>query len=1103
MSGNIVISIPPTRNNPSWFNNFIVSIFYSQYSKELLIRDSKTGNGRNDYIFNTYMNADMSEFNEINIKNILNDFDEKLREILKYIKIEYNLYEYYLNNRKIFTSFVLPKFIYYLGLSSISIEHFNKKNYVGLYDLVKYNSHKIVKKKPGFFTYGKEEISEYRLELDTTKKQNYIRKLYDRTIHPDYITVNKWFDANKENIPSVLLDIEQMNGSIDDDDNIDNIYRLSTTYKNKDDLKIDDKIQTEIIYNGYKYTLDSCIINNYNNDFIDDNKDIEYEEKVKENIVCLNNNNNRIIYSGSHIPKTLCNNIYKFDWVNKNKFQIYSDFPCNIFEGNPNGIPDKKLSIFDITKSNYTLIYVKHEKSIDEEKIEGNRKKTIEERERDAKEKREEKERKEKEAEAKDKKDKYAELEKLKEQEKKLKSQVDEQNKQLEEANKYDIDKITDIIKHCTPSTKAERPEKDLIRDCFELLNEYIKLLKYDESDFKTYTITDYIQKTSDIVDKINKAKQLYDDKKKIGAIKSAITDNKKDNFLIYYNNINKYLEDYVYHIINILSRQNIIKLLKDELKDLPKDAKVMQILDSISKLPNTDNFKKIEDLLSPTDAKISQIINLISQLPNDDKLKRKLDELLLPTNGKIAQILDAISKIPNNDTTKELLEAISKIPDQTKISELLTTAISKIPSDDKTKELLEAISKIPDQTKITDLLEAISKIPDQTNISELLTTAIAKLPTDAKISDLLKTTFKDLPKNNTTKELSDLLNAAIKDLPKDARISEVLAEIGKINREDKTKDLLAAIAKLPTDTKITELLTTAIAKLPKEDNSKIIQELNIKIDAMQQSLLSKINQESKKGKDISLQSEIAALNQQLELLGEVQKKISETGMRDNKQLLQDMQKELLKYSEKDNKQIITGVQDLLREFNEKIMTKRDDNETVKQQLSLLKDIQSKLNKESKSKSISECKSNEENKLLKLENEELKKQIEILKDIQSKCKKQQKEYERCNKHNTLPYKYIKFKEDELLEAIKEHFNGNNKPNDRAIIDFIFQYFEKNNKVMNVYIIEKYMGDIYDVMKIFNKKYNIENVDIKHFYRLLASISIYSKFYDDIKKIFPK
>ena len=1040
MSGSVVISIANILGNPTWFNNFIISIFYSQYSKELLIRDSKNGNGPNDYIFNAYLNADIGELNEINIKNTINDIAGKnLSEMLKNIKIEDNLYEYYLNNRKIFTSFILPKFIYYLGLTCISIEHYNKKNYVGLYDLVKYNSQKIVKKKRGLFGFGNDEIlTEYKLQLDVSKKQNYIRRLYDKSIHPDYITVNKWF--NKINIPSILLDIEKMNENIDVDDNLDNIYRLSTTYKNKDDLKIDDKLQTEIIYNGYKYTLDSCIINNYNNDFIDDSsKDINYEDKIKEDIVCLTNNNNRIIYSGSHIPKTLCDNIYKFDWVNKNKFQIYSDFPCNIFEGNLNGIPDKKLSIFDITKSNYTLIYVKHEKSIKDENDEINRKKKEEEKEEKEKEKIDKKEKEEKD----EKRRKYAELDQLKLQVK------DQEEKLKTTSNKDDIDIITKITENFTPSIKADKAEKDLIRDCIDLLKEFIKLLKYDESNFKTYTITDYIQKISDIVDKITKAKQLYEDKKKVPGIKSAITD-KQDNFLKYYDKINKYLESYVYHIINILSRQNIIKLLKDELKDVPKDAKVMQILDD----------------------KTKELLEAISKLPDQTK---------------ITDLLAEISKIPKDNKTKELLEAISKIPKDDNFKKL-EDLLSKLPKDDKTKELLEAISKIPKDDNFKKLEDLLSN-----------------LPTDAKISDLLKTALKDLPKNNTTKELSDLLNAAIKDLPKDARISEVLAEIGKINREDKTKDLLAVIAKLPDETKITELLKASIKDLPKEDNSKIIQELNLKIDAMQQSLLSKINQESKKDKDISLQSEITALNQQLELLGTVQKKISETGMRDNKQLLQDMQQELLKYSEKDNKQIIAGVQDLLREFNEKIMIKRDDNEIVKQQLSLLKDIQSKLNKESKSKSIGECKSksNEENKLLKLENEELKKQIEILKDIQSKCKKQQKEYERCNKHNTLPYKYIKFKEDELLEAIKEQFKGNNKPNDRTIIDFIFQYFEKNNKVMNVYIIEKYMGDIYDVMKIFNKKYNIDNVDIKNFYRLLASISIYSKFYDDIKKIFPK
>jgi hypothetical protein len=281
----------------------------------------------------------------------------------------------------------------------------------------------------------------------------------------------------------------------------------------------------------------------------------------------------------------------------------------------------------------------------------------------------------------------------------------------------------------------------------------------------------------------------------------------------------------------------------------------------------------------------------------------------------------------------------------------------------------------------------------------------------------------------------------------------------------------------------------------------------------MQQDVLSKLQNQvikSRSSNNITLQQEISDLKQQLLLLEDIQTKLSQNIDRDNKQLLDDMQDALLKYSKKDNELIIRGVQDLFRLFNQDVISKLqndkdskvhneiDDN--IKEQLLLLKDIQLKLDKNVKSSSKKDSK---ETALLKVENTELKKQIAILEDIQLKCKRQQKEYQRCNKHNTLPYKYIKFKEDELLDAIKDKFKSQKQPNGKIIIDFIFNYFEKNNKVMNVYIIEKYMGDIYDVMKIFNKKYNIDTIDIKQFYRLLAAISIYAKYQDDIKKIFLK
>jgi hypothetical protein len=1082
MSGSIIISIPPNiQRNPAWFNNYIAAIFYSQYSNELLKKNNINGNTLNDYIFDEYKDIDISELKKIKIKNIINDvFSIKLTAMLKHIKIDYNLYEYYLSNRKIFTSFILPKFIYYLGLDCISIEHYNKKNYVGLYNLVKYVSHKKVIKKQTLFGFGgKEEIKEeFKLELDTTKKQNFIRKIYDKKNNPEYITINKWFDSNIKNIPNVLLDIEKMNSNTDDDD-IDNLYRLSTTYKSDKDLKITDNIDEEIIYNGYIYKLDSCIINNYNNDYINEfiDEPIDNEEnKIKEPVVCLTNNDNGIIYSGLHVPNTLCENVYNFDWFNKNKFDIYTEYPCNIFEGEPFGIPDEKISKFNMKKSNYTLIYVKYE-NIDEKKKENDEKKKKENDEKKKKEK-EEKEKEEKEKKEKEEKEKREKKER-EERDAKMKAEKERLDNLIKETNKEDIEEIQKIITFSV--------NKDDFNNLKKILNEYIKLLKYDESELKRYSFENCVKKILDIQDELTINHQRYD----TIAAKPGNKTLPERLFLGFYDNIKVYLNKYIYHIINFLARQNTIYLLKEELKDLPNNAKITQILDTISKLPNNESIKKIEDLLSPNDAKITQILDTIEKLPNDEKLKRKLDELLSPTDAKITQILAAIEKLPNDDKTKVILDEIAKIP-----------------KEDKTKVILDEIAKLPNEAKINELLAKIPK-EDKTKI---ITDEIAKLPNNAKITELLNA-IKELPKADNKKIVDDL-NVKI-DTMQQVLLSK-LQEQRDVGRSRNNATLQPEIDELKQQLQLLGNVQKELTETSKQDNKRIVDDLNVKLDNMQQVLLDKLQEHINSSKsssssrnNITLQSEISSLNQQLQLLEAIQVKLSNNGDRDNKQLLADMQKELAKYSKKDNELIIKGVQDLFRSFNEEIITKQNEKDikvhkeiegNVKEQLLLLKDIQSKLEKEHKSSSKKE---NKENDLLKLENAELKKQIEILNDIKDKCHKQQKEYDRCNKHNMLPYKYIKFKEEELLDAIKEHFKSEKKPSDKIIIDFIFKYFEKNNKVMNIYLIEKYMGDIYDVMKIFNKKYNIEEVDIKQFYRLLASISIYAKFHDNIKKIFIK
>jgi hypothetical protein len=733
----------------------------------------------------------------------------------------------------------------------------------------------------------------------------------------------------------------------------------------------------------------------------------------------------------AYISNQNCTQLHELKSFNE-EFKIYSFVPCELFKGRVDSTIINDIKTFN-SESCYTLIYVKGNKisDIDNEKKAKEAQQKAEQKAEEARRKAEQKAKEEEEEEKQEKFDRLEELEKdIEKKNKKLKDLRDYYGKLYEE----DIIEIGKII------TSANRNKAEFNK-LIKLINEYEQLLKTYQIEFKRDKFEDWIKKIYEIQEEIDNTNKKYQTiNLKTGAKTKAETE-----FIIIYDNIIIYLNKYINFIINLLSRQNTILLLKDEIKDLPDNKKIKQILDAISKLPNVEQFKELNDLLTPTDAKLAQILDIISNLPNDTKLK-KIESLLKPTDAKLTQILDTIVQMPKQDYTKIIQDAIAKMPkeDYTKI---IQDAIAKMPKEDN-KKLIENLNEKMDAMQQT----LLSKIQEQKAIA------------------------KSKSKDNIT------IQPEIDDLKKQLQL------MGDIQKQ--------------------------LSDVSRMDHTKIIQDLNIKLDTMQNELLGKIKEikEIKKNSsnsssksNITLKSEISSLNQQLQLLADIQKKLSETGNINNKQLLADIQQELFNYSHKDNEKIILGVQDLLRLFNEKIILKQNENDIKihKEHLLLLKEIKSQLDKDIKSSSKNK-KDDRETELLKLENDELKKQIEILKDIQMKCKRQQKDYERCNKHNMLPYQYIKFKEDELLDAIKEKFKSSSKkPNDKTIIEFIFQYFEKNNKVMNLYIIEKYMGDIYDVMKIFNKKYNIESIDIKQFYRLLAAISIYAKFNDKIKKIFIK
>ena len=1007
--------------NYSWFNNYIAAILYSQYSRELIYKnddilkklkeifkftdDTKTNlNDRIRIATNDNPLINVSDDNNLSYLNYQNE-----ETIISDLNINTDLYlNYLLTHEKQLTAFFLPKFLEYIKSSLICIERYNGKNYIGMNDMVDYV--KETRYDNGIFGFNKQKIEEFKFKLKQIKQRE-IKLKYSKLT--DYILINKWNNLNKPEIFDEITKLDQD----DDKDGIDNKYRLSYIYKkNKDDLNIEDKIEEKIVYNDYYYNLDSYIISNNN------------EKDNSKLVTCLTYESKKYAY----ISKLDCINLTQLK-SSSDELNIYSLLPCELFKGKVHDAIKKDITTFN-SKSNYTLIYVKHKKISDVEKA-----KKDEETRQKAEQKREEDrlkaEQKAKKDEETEKTAKFLRLAKLEDDIEKKNKKLKELELTLAEVYKEDIEEIKKII---TFSIK-----KDEFNNLKKIINEYIRVLETNQTEFKRYTFEEWVKKIYEIYEEINNNNKRFQ-------LIEAKTGNKSvpDRlFVSFYDNIILYLNKYINFIINLLSRQNTISLLKDEIKDLPDNKKITQILDAIATLPNVDQFNQLNDLLKPTDAKIDQVLNAIATLPNDVKLK-KIENLLTPTDAKLTQILEAIAKMPKEDYTKIIQDAIAKLPkeDYTKI---IQDAIAKMPKEDN-KKLIEDLNAKMDVMQ----QELIQKIQEQ------------------------KAVARSRSKDNIT------IQPEIDDLKKQLEL------MGDIQKQ--------------------------LSDATRMDHTKIVQDLNLKLDTMQQELLGKIKEirEIKKSSsssiknNITLQSEIVSLNKQLELLGDIQKKLSETGERDNKQLLADMQKELLKYSHKDNELIIKGVQDLLRSFNENIILKQNEKDIKihKEHLLLLKDIKLQLDKNVKNSNSSSKskKDDKETELLKLENTELKKQIEILKDIQMKCERQQKDYERCNKHNMLPYKYIKFKEDELLDAIREQFKSkNSKPSDKIIIEFIFQYFEKNNKVMNLYIIEKYMGDIYDVMKIFNKKYNIERVNIKQFYRLLASISIYAKFNDEIKKIFIK
>jgi len=750
----LILALPPT--STTWFNNFITAILYSQYSRKILKDNNDTFvvKLKDIFKFNTSksINDALNEFFFIKPENNKKDLTTEFKvnyfdsddNIQKLINIDF--YKKLLENDSQLTAFILPKFLEFIGASCISIERYNKKNYIGLYDLVEYI--KEIKEVPAkrriFFNIMKlepepvpEQINVFKFKLKKIKRAE-IKEKYDK--EPQYILINKW---TNDNIPKDVLDAMINDDESKDADGINNDYRLSSTYINNSKLEIDDKIEEQITYKNYYYKLDSCIISNNNN---------------KSLLTFLTHNNKKYVY----LNNKDCTNLHEIKSF-REAFSIYSKFPCEIFRSKKKFGEKDQLSSYNTKENNYTLIYVKF-KTIEEEKKE--------QEEQQNKEKDEKKknvlqklittykihDRSKKINEIKELKNKYNELEKEKEakikelEKEKVKiKQLEKEKDKLDREKQADIDKdienIQDIIKELPDAKKEDFKD---FKDLIDLLNEYIQILKNNEFD--------NIQKYKDIKSSINIIKHIQDEitkndeKNKEYKLKP---DNKKTKyekiFISNYAKIKMYLTKFINFIINLLSRQNIISLIKDEIKDLP----------------NNENIKQITDLLTPTDAKFKQILSAIDKLPADAKLK-KIEDLLTPTDAKLNQILEAIAKMPKEDYTKIIQDAIDKMPKQ-------------------------------DNKKLIDDLNAKMDAMQQTLLS--------------KIEEQRAIVSRSKSKDNIT------LQTEIDELKRQLQLmGDIQKQLSEVSKQDYTK-----------------IIQEAIDKMPKQDNKKLIDDLNAKMDVMQQ----------------------------------------------------------------------------------------------------------------------------------------------------------------------------------------------------------------------------------------------------------------------------
>ena len=342
-----IVKIPQYLNT-AWLNAIIMSILYSKYSRKLLLK-TKLLSSRKE------------------------PFAQLLNQLLKKdktLKIDFNCFSLLKPTEVLFTSLGLNpgliayiyKYSWYSWLFIIHFFRYIKTTYLAL-DYYKDNLYFGVRTNLNLY------IENNRIVYNVYQQSNnkYAEKAYNLLIkenpHPNYISVNVWKPETHNAAYIQFLNLILSKENVDEKLNLDS-YK-SIKYEGIKELK------DEIVYNKYKYKLDSILLDDYKT--MSDNSEITSGNRYgmigltnEKDVKCAYNAQARVIDNTEYnliylnANKTLPCEYMEYDWDQKNSKKKLS-LSKSLCSKDIKTMSNEEYNHYYFGRGIRTLIYVKQE----------------------------------------------------------------------------------------------------------------------------------------------------------------------------------------------------------------------------------------------------------------------------------------------------------------------------------------------------------------------------------------------------------------------------------------------------------------------------------------------------------------------------------------------------------------------------------------------------------------------------------------------------------------------------------------------------------------------------------------------------------------------